>query len=145
MMPSPLPDHTPNSSLSLAIMLSLFFISDHYAETIRHQWSFLRFFACFWQCDPSSSLLQLSLSSLLQLQTSTLSHLSIVSMMSLHSTGSYLETLRLLWQSPYCSSNSLADAITSFWQLLRKPLRVHPFGTFSLPEKNFTVGASSSC
>jgi hypothetical protein len=43
--------------------------------------------------NPSSSLSQMSLSSLSQLQTSTLFHLSIISMIGLHSTGSYLETL----------------------------------------------------
>jgi hypothetical protein len=48
------------------------------------------------QCDPSSSLSHLSLSSLLQLQSLTLFHLLIVSVMSLHSTGSYLKTLHLL-------------------------------------------------
>jgi hypothetical protein len=56
-------------------------------------------------------------------------------MMNLHFTGSYLETLWLLWQSPYISSNSLADEITSLWKLLRKLSRVHAFGAFSLSEK----------
>lgn len=67
------------------------------------------------QCDTSSSLSQLSLSSLLQLQTLTLFHLSIISMISLHSTGSYLETLQILWRSPYNSSSYLANKITPFW------------------------------
>jgi hypothetical protein len=66
-MPSPLPDHTPNYSFSLAIMMSFFFISGCYPEILWLLW---------------------------KLQSSMLFHLSIVSMMSLHSTGSYLETLQ---------------------------------------------------
>jgi hypothetical protein len=68
-MPSPLPDNTPNSSSPLAITLSLFFIHGHYAKTLWLLW---------------------------QLQSSTLFHLSIVSILSLHSTDRYLETLQLL-------------------------------------------------
>jgi hypothetical protein len=56
--PSPLLDNTHNSSSSLVVILSLFVISGHYPEIL---W-------LLWQCDPSSSLLQLSLFSLLQLQ-----------------------------------------------------------------------------
>ena len=89
-MPTPLPNHTPNSLFSLTIMLSLFFISCFYPEILWLLW---------------------------QLQSSTLFHLSIVSMMSIHSTGSYLETLHLLWWSPWSSSNSLVDTISPFWKL----------------------------
>jgi hypothetical protein len=46
--------------------------------------------------DSSSTLLQSSSTSLLQLQASMLFHLSITSMTSLHSTGRFLETLQLL-------------------------------------------------
>ena len=49
--------------------------------------------------DSSSSLLQSSSTSLLQLQASMLFHLSIASMTSIHSTGRFLETLQLFWQS----------------------------------------------
>jgi hypothetical protein len=72
-MPSPLPDNTPNSSSPLAITLSLFFIHGRYAKTLWLLW---------------------------KLQSSTLFHLSIVSILSLHSTDRYLETLQLLWRSP---------------------------------------------
>jgi hypothetical protein len=123
-MPSPLPDHTLNSSSSLAIMLSLFFISGRYVEILWLLW---------------------------QLQSSTLFHLSIVSMMSLHSTGSYLETLHLLWHhlklfefSGRCNHSVSGITINLFWQLQREPLCTHPFGAFSLPEKNFTAGARES-
>jgi hypothetical protein len=51
-MPSPLPDNSRNSSSSLAVILSLFVISGRYPEIL---W-------LLWQCDPSSSLLQLSFS-----------------------------------------------------------------------------------
>jgi hypothetical protein len=68
-MPSPLPDQTPNSSSPLAITLSLFFIHGRYAETLWLLW---------------------------KLPSSMLFHLSIISMMSLHSTDRYLETLQLL-------------------------------------------------
>jgi hypothetical protein len=47
-MTSPLPYHTPNTSSSLTIMSSLFYISNHYVETIHHQLPFLRFFSFFW-------------------------------------------------------------------------------------------------
>jgi hypothetical protein len=66
----------------------------------------------FWQCDSFSSLSQLSLSSLLQLQTSKSFHMLIVSMMRLHSTGIYLDTVHLLLRSPRYSLNYLADEIS---------------------------------
>jgi hypothetical protein len=86
------------SSARSSMQLIIFF--GGYTESVHHQWLILRFFAFSGSATLHLLLSQLSLSSLLQLQTSTLFHLSIVSMMSLHSTGSYLETLQLLWRSP---------------------------------------------
>jgi len=85
--------------------LHAFIITGWYAELI-----FL-----LWQCDSSSTLSQSILSSLLQLHTSTFFNLSIVSMMSLHSTSSCLETLHILWWSPCISSSYLVDTITPLW------------------------------
>jgi hypothetical protein len=62
-------DYAQSIFSSFFIMLRLFFISGHYPEILWLLW---------------------------QLCYSTLFHLSIVSMMSLHSIGSYLETLYLL-------------------------------------------------
>jgi hypothetical protein len=84
------------------------------APCVHHHWAYPEILCLLWQCDSSSSLSQSSLSSLLQLQTSTLFHLSIVSMMSLHSTGSYLKTLHLLWRSPSSSSSSLVADFNHF-------------------------------
>jgi hypothetical protein len=81
------PDHAPNSLFSLAFILRLFFISGHYPEM----------FWLFWK-----------------LQYLTLFHLSIISMMSLHSTRIYLENMHLLWRSLYISLSSLSNTMTSF-------------------------------
>jgi len=72
-MPSPFPDHTPNSLSPLAITLSLFFIHGRYAETLWLLW---------------------------KLPSSTLFHLPIIYMMSFHTIVRYLKTLQLFWQSP---------------------------------------------
>jgi hypothetical protein len=88
-MSSALPDHHCNSSSSLAV------------KPMRPSslGVMLRFLHLSSSRDSLSSLLQSSSTSLLQLQDSTLFHLSIASMTSLHSTGRFLETLHLLWQS----------------------------------------------
>jgi hypothetical protein len=89
------PDHHNNSSSSLAVTLmrssSLCII--------------LRFLSLSSSQDSSSSLSQSSSSSLSQLQATTLFHLSITSTNSLHSSGSYLRTLQLLWRSLYSYSS----------------------------------------
>jgi hypothetical protein len=88
-MSSALPDHHCNSSASLAV-------KPMHPSSLGVMPRFLHLSS---SRDSSSSLLQSSSTSLLQLQASTLFHLSIASMTSLHSTGRFLETLQLLWQS----------------------------------------------
>ena len=71
------------------------------------------------------SLSQSISSSLLQLQATMLFHLSIASMNSLHSTGRSLETLHLLWLSPWSLFESsgrnhqsfLAVTLWTYWAL----------------------------
>lgn len=59
-----------------------------------------RFLSLSSSQDSSSSLSQSSSFPLLQFQAPTVLHLSIASMISLHSTGRCIETLHLLWRSP---------------------------------------------
>jgi hypothetical protein len=87
---SPLSDHHGNSPSFLAV------IPMHSSSL----GVMLRFLSLSRSQDSSSSLSYSSSSSLLQLQASTLFHLSITSINSLHSTGRCLETLHLLWRSP---------------------------------------------
>jgi hypothetical protein len=88
-MSSALPVHHCNSSASLAVK----------PMCPSSLGVMLRFLSLSNSQDSLSSLSQSSSSSLLQLQASTLIHLSIASTNSLHSTGRFLETLQLLWQS----------------------------------------------
>jgi hypothetical protein len=67
-----------------------------YSEHVHHHWLILRFFSLSGSATLRLLYHSQALSSLLQLQTSTLFHLSIFSLISLHSTDSYLETLQLL-------------------------------------------------
>jgi hypothetical protein len=82
----PLPHHHGNSSAFMAVM----------PMRSSSLGVMLRFLSLSSNRDSLSSLSQSSSSSLLQLQASTLFHLSIASMNSLHSTGRFLETLQLL-------------------------------------------------
>jgi hypothetical protein len=104
-----------NSSPRSYMQLIIFF--GGYAESVHHQWAYPEILCLLWQCDSSSSLSQLSFILSVVVTVFDAFHLSIVSMMSLHSTGSYLETLQLLWRSPSSSSSSLVDAISHFLQL----------------------------
>jgi hypothetical protein len=88
-MLSALPDHHCNSSASLAV-------KPMHPSSMGVMPRFLHLSCSRYS---SSSLLQSSSTPLLQLQASTLFHLSIASMNSLHSTGRCLETLQFLWQS----------------------------------------------
>jgi hypothetical protein len=90
LMSIPLPHHHGNSSAFLAVI----------PMRSSSLGVMLRLLSLSSSRDSFSSLSQSSSSSLLQLQASTLFHLSIASMNSLHSTGRFLETLQLLWQSP---------------------------------------------
>jgi hypothetical protein len=85
-MSSALPDHHCNSSASLVV-------NPMHRSSLGVMPRFLRLSS---SRDSSSSLLQSSSTSLLQLQASTFFHLSIASMTSLHSTARFLETLQLL-------------------------------------------------
>jgi hypothetical protein len=88
-MSSAMPDHHCDSSASLAVK----------SMCSSPLGVMPRFLSLFSSRDSSSSLSQSSSFSLLQLQASTLFHLSIASMNSLHSTSICLEPLQHLWKS----------------------------------------------
>jgi hypothetical protein len=114
-MSSALPDHHCNSSTSLVV------------KPMRPSSLGVmpRFLSLSSSRDSSSSLSQSSSFPLLQFQAPAVLHLSITSMDSLHATGRCLETLHLLWRSPWSLFESsgrncqsfLAVTLWTYWAL----------------------------